>query len=55
MKTENVKITKPKRRNPLVFHQMMKKGGLHKKPSKAARQAFKQATRKLVAVSRVRD
>ena len=55
MKTENGKMTKPKRRNPLVFHQMMRKGGLHKKTKKAARQALKQATRQLVAESRVRD
>jgi len=55
MKTENGKMTKPKRRNPLVFHPLMKKGELHKKSSKAERQALKQATRQLLAEARVRD
>jgi len=54
MKTENGKMTKPKRRNPLVFHPLMKKSGLHKKSNKAERQALKQATRQLVAESRER-
>ena len=49
MKTGNGKMTKPKRRNPLLFHPLMKKGGLHKKSHKAERQALKQATRQLVA------
>jgi len=53
--TENLKMTKPKRDNPLAFHPLMKKGGLHKKSAKAERQALKMATRQLVAESSVRD
>ena len=55
MKTEYGNMTKPKQRNSLIFHPLMKKGGLHKKSNKAERQALKQATRQLVAESRVRD
>jgi hypothetical protein len=45
----------PKRRNLLVLHPLMKKGGVHQKTRKAERQALKQATRELVAEARLRD
>ncbi len=48
-------MIRPKRRNPLVLHPLMKKGGVHQKTRKVERQALKQATRQLVAEARVRD
>jgi hypothetical protein len=48
-------MIQPKRRNPLILHPMLKKGGAHGKTRKAERQACKQATRKLVAETRARD
>lgn len=45
-------MTKPKRRNLLLLHPLMKQGGVHRKSVKAERQALKQATRELVAGAR---
>lgn len=37
-----------KRRNPLAFNPLMRKGGVHEKSNKAKRQAEKQKTRRQV-------
>lgn len=48
-------MSKTKRRNPLVFHPLMKKGGTHRKPRGAERQALKRATRQLLSEARERN
>jgi hypothetical protein len=48
-------MIKVKKRNPLAFHPLMKKGGLHRKSRGGERQSLKQATRQLVAQARERD
>lgn len=48
-------MNKPKRRNLLVLHPLMKKGGAHRRSRKAERQVLKQATRALVAEARGHD
>jgi hypothetical protein len=48
-------MIKVKKRNPLAFHLLMKKGGLHRKSRGGERQSLKQATRQLVAQARESD
>lgn len=42
------------RRNPFAFHPLMRKGGVHEKSKKAARQRARHETRRLASETRLR-